>query len=153
MKATLSNYRQAPRKTRLVTNLVKGKSVSDALISLKFLNKRAAAPIAKLLASAVANAEKQGEDARGLIVKNITVDKGIVAKRMFPRAFGRAATIRHRMSHVTITLAKGTPKQSRRAKKIAARSGGRVAVPEAAPAKKAVKKTKAKAAPKAEAKN
>lgn len=153
MKATLSNYRQAPRKTRLVTNLVKGKTVTDALISLKFLNKRAAAPIAKLIASAAANAEKQGEDVRALIVKNVTVDKGIVAKRFMPRAFGRAGTIRHRMSHVTVTLAKGVPKQSRRAKKIAARRGGTVAAPEAAPAKKTVKKSKAKAAPKAEAKN
>ncbi len=148
MKATLSNYRQAPRKTRLVTELVKGKTVADALIALKFLNKRAAAPIAKLIASAIANAEKQGEDARGLIVKNITVDKGIVAKRMFPRAFGRAATIRHRMSHVTVTLAKGTPKQSKRAKKIAARG----AAPVVAPEKKAVKKA-VKAVKKTEAKN
>lgn len=143
MKATLSNYRQSPRKTRLVTDLVKGKTVADALIALKFLNKRGALPMAKLLASAVANAEKQGEDARGLIVKNITVNKGIIAKRMFPRAFGRAATIRHRMSHVTITLEKGIPKQSKRAKKIAARGGAVVAPAPAAKkvAKKAVKKT------------
>lgn len=99
--------------------------------------------MAKLLASAIANAEKQGEDARGLIVKNITVNKGIIAKRMFPRAFGRAATIRHRMSHVTITLEKGIPKQSKRAKKIAARGGAVVAPAPAAKkvAKKAVKKT------------
>lgn len=141
MKATLSNYRQSPRKTRLVTDLVKGKTVADALIALKFLNKRAASPMAKLLASAIANAEKQGEDARGLIVKNITVNKGIVAKRMFPRAFGRAATIRHRMSHVTITLEKGVPKQSKRAKRIAARGGATVAAATKKVAKKAVKKS------------
>ncbi|MBY0539473.1 50S ribosomal protein L22 [Patescibacteria group bacterium] len=141
MKATLTNYRQSPRKTRLVTDLVKGKTVSDALIALKFLNKRAASPMAKLLASAIANAEKQGEDARGLIVKNITVNKGIVAKRMFPRAFGRAATIRHRMSHVTITLEKGIPKQSKRAKKIAARGGAGVAPVAKKVAKKTVKKS------------
>jgi large subunit ribosomal protein L22 len=110
MKATLSNYRQTPRKTRLVTDMVKGKTVSEALLALKFLNKRAAMPIAKLISSAIANAEKQGENGRDLIIKNITVDKGLVAKRFMPRAFGRAATIRHRMSHVTITLAKGTPK-------------------------------------------
>jgi large subunit ribosomal protein L22 len=143
MKATFSNYRQAPRKTRLVTNLVKGKNVLDALTALKFLNKRAAAPMAKLIASAVANAEKQGEDARSLIVKNITVDKGIVAKRFMPRAFGRAGAIRHRMSHVTVTLAKGTPKQSKRAKKIAARTASPVAS-----APKAVKKAKKSAAKK-----
>ncbi|MEK7063658.1 MAG: uL22 family ribosomal protein [Patescibacteria group bacterium] len=56
MKAFLSNYRQSPRKTRLVTELVKGKTVPQALTALKFLEKRAAAPIAKLIASAAANA-------------------------------------------------------------------------------------------------
>lgn len=106
MKATLSNYRQAPRKTRLVTELIKGKGVVEALTALKFLDKRAASPIAKLVSSAVANAEKQGEDARALFVKNITVDKGLVAMRSMPRAFGRSAPIRHRMSHVTVTLGK-----------------------------------------------
>ncbi len=119
MKASLSNYGQSPRKTRLITDLVKGKAVAEALTMLKFLNKRGAPPIAKLIASAAANAEKQGENAGGLIVKNITVDKGIVAKRFMPRAFGRASTIRHRMSHVTVTLAKGTPKKKGKAKKTA----------------------------------
>ena len=71
---------------------------------LKFSNKRTAHPIAKLIASAAANAEKQGADTRTLFVKHVTVDKGIVAKRFMPRAFGRAAPIRHRMSHVTVTL-------------------------------------------------
>jgi len=118
MKATVSNYRQSPRKTRLVTDLVKGKSVTEALMALKFLNKRAASPMAKLIMSAIANAEKQGEDARTLVIANITVDKGIVTTRFMPRAFGRPAPIRHRMSHVTVTLAKSTPKQKRvRAKK------------------------------------
>ncbi|OGG43897.1 50S ribosomal protein L22 [Candidatus Kaiserbacteria bacterium RIFCSPHIGHO2_01_FULL_48_10] len=118
MKATLTNYRQSPRKTRLVTEVVKGKSVSEALTALKFLNKRGAAPIAKLIRSAATNAEKQGENARDLFVKQVTVDKGIVAKRFMPRAFGRAAPIRHRMSHVTVTLGKGTgtKKKTRRTK-------------------------------------
>ncbi|MEK9177397.1 MAG: 50S ribosomal protein L22 [Patescibacteria group bacterium] len=114
MKATISNYRQSPRKTRLVTDLVKGKGIAEALTALKFLNKRAAAPIAKLIRSAVANAEKQGEDARTLVIVNITVDKGIVAVRFKPRAFGRPAPVRHRMSHVTVTLGKG--KGSKRVK-------------------------------------
>lgn len=110
MKAKLSNYKQAPRKTRLVTELVKGRTVADALTALKFLDKRAATPIAKLIASAVANAEKQGEDARELFVKNIAVDKGLVAMRSMPRAFGRSAPIRHRMSHVSVTLGKKVAK-------------------------------------------
>ncbi|MBI3573967.1 50S ribosomal protein L22 [Candidatus Kaiserbacteria bacterium] len=117
MKASLSNYRQTPRKTRLVTEMVKGKSVAEALTALKFLEKRAARPVAKLIASAVANAEKQGEDARQLFIENITVDKGVVLKRSMPRAFGRSAPIRHRMSHLTVTLGKGSGKKASRGKK------------------------------------
>ena len=139
MKATLSNYRQTPRKTRLVTDLVKGKSVSDALTMLKFLNKRAATPIAKLIASAAANAEKQGEDARSLVVKNITVNKGLVRKTFMPRAFGRASGINHRMSHITVTLAKGSGKPSKKARK-AAVSAPKTEKVEKKPAKKTAKK-------------
>lgn len=110
MKARLTNYKQSPRKTRLVTDMVKGKSVTEALTALKFLNKRASAPIAKLIRSAVANAEKQGEDGKALFIQDVTVDKGLVAKRFMPRAFGRAAPIRHRTSHVAVTLGKGKSK-------------------------------------------
>jgi large subunit ribosomal protein L22 len=106
MKATLSNYGQSPRKTRLVTNLVKGKRVSEALVALKFLEKRAADPIAKLISSALANAEKQGENGAMLIVKSIRVDKGLVRVKQMPRAFGRATPIRRRMSHVVVELGK-----------------------------------------------
>jgi large subunit ribosomal protein L22 len=97
----------------LVSELVKGKSVGEALTILKFLDKRAAHPVAKLIASAAANAEKQGEDARQLFIQNITVDKGVVLKRSMPRAFGRSAPIRHRMSHVTVTLGKGPGKKKK----------------------------------------
>src|SRR6185295_17255631 len=113
MKATLTNYRQTPRKVRLVTEMVKGKSI-EALTALKFLDKRAARPVAKLIASAVANAEKQGEDARQLFIQNITVNKGIVLKRAMPRAFGRSAPIRHRMSHLSVVLQKGTGKKAKK---------------------------------------
>jgi large subunit ribosomal protein L22 len=106
MKATLSNYGQSPRKTRLVTDLVKGKRVADALTALKFLEKRAADPIAKLISSALANAEKQGENGAALIVKSIRVDKGLVRVKQMPRAFGRATPIRRRMSHVIVELGK-----------------------------------------------
>ena len=106
MKARLSNYRQSPRKTRLVTDLIKGKTVTEALTTLKFLEKRAANPIAKLIASAIANAEKQGENGTNLVVKSITVDKGLVRTKSMPRAFGRATPIRRRMSHIVVTLGK-----------------------------------------------
>ncbi len=117
MKATLTNYRQAPRKIRLVTSLVAGKRVSEALTALKFLEKRAARPIAKLIMSAAANAEKQGENAQELYVQAITVGKGIVLKRSMPRAFGRSAPIRHRLSHVTVTLAQRTTHNAQHSKK------------------------------------
>lgn len=111
MKAHLSNYRQSPRKTRLVTDLVKGKTIQEALTTLKFLDKRAAAPIAKLITSAQANAEKQGQDTSRMVIANITVNKGLVQTRFMPRAFGRAAPIRHRASHVTVTLGKANAKK------------------------------------------
>lgn len=110
MKASVPNYRQSPRKTRLITDLVKGRSVTEALTMLKFLNKRGAAPIAKLISSAAANAEKQGEDARKLFIQSIRVDKGLVATRFMPRAFGRAAPVKHRMSHIAVTLSQTNPK-------------------------------------------
>ncbi len=113
MKATLKNYRQAPRKVRIVADLIKGKSVAKADIELKHLAKRAALPIEKLLASAVANAVVAGADKDTLIVKNVQVDKGLVMKRWMPRAFGRAAPIHKHASHVTIFLAeKGANKKS-----------------------------------------
>jgi large subunit ribosomal protein L22 len=111
MRATLSNYTQPPRKTRLMTDLVKGKGVIEALTVLKFDPKRAATPIAKLIASAVANAEKQGEKVADLYVKSITVDKGLVTTRFMPRAFGRAAPINKRRSHVTVVLGRRSEKK------------------------------------------
>lgn len=141
MKAYLKNYRQAPRKVRLVANLIKGKSVAIADLELKHLAKRAALPMEKLLASAVANAKVQGADAENLIVKDVTVDKGIVMKRHMPRAFGRAAAIHKHSSHVTITLAE-------KAGKAAKKEAVEVKAPKKAPAKKAaaVKKPSVKKA-------
>ncbi|KND50010.1 MAG: ribosomal protein L22 [Parcubacteria bacterium C7867-008] len=83
MKAELTSYNQSPRKVRLVTDLVKGKSVQDALNALAFLPKRASLPIAKLIQSAVANAKQQGEDEAALRVQNITVNSaGMLVKYM-----------------------------------------------------------------------
>lgn len=105
MKASLQNYRQSPRKVRLVGNLMKGKAVADAELELKALPKRAALPLMKLLQSAVANAVAQsGADKDALVVLTVRVDKGIVMKRFMPRAFGRASRINKRTSHVVIEL-------------------------------------------------
>ncbi|MEK7613589.1 MAG: 50S ribosomal protein L22 [Patescibacteria group bacterium] len=106
MKATLKNYRQSPRKVRLVTDLVKGKTLSEAMTLLKFNIKRASDPILKLLASAAANAQKQGENPSDLVVSNITVNEAPTMFRMMPRARGSAYRIRKRSSHVTVTLDK-----------------------------------------------
>lgn len=105
MKASLSSYNQTPRKVRLVTDLVKGKKIADALAALSFLPKRASDPIKKLIESAVANAKQKGENAENLIVKNITVNSAGMTVKFMPRAFGRAAPIRHRKSQVHVELA------------------------------------------------
>ncbi len=107
MKASLKNYRQAPRKVRLITDLVKGKSADKAQAMLGALVKRGALPIKKLLDSAVANS---GVKASELIVKNATVDKGVVIKRWMPRAMGRAFPIHKHTSKVSIELVKKTDK-------------------------------------------
>ncbi len=104
MKAVLKNYRQSPRKVRLLADLVRGKRVSQALQTLSFTNKRAADPVVKLINSAVANAKQQGADVEKLFIKSIAVDKGIVLKRFMPRARGSAAQILKRSSHVAVEL-------------------------------------------------
>ncbi|MBU6323567.1 MAG: 50S ribosomal protein L22 [Patescibacteria group bacterium] len=104
MKASLTNHNQSPRKTRLVTDLVKGKKVADALAALEFLPKRAALPVKKLIESAVANAKNEGKDTEKLRVKNITVDNGGMMVRFMPRAMGRATPIRRKKSLVHLTL-------------------------------------------------
>jgi large subunit ribosomal protein L22 len=110
MKASLKNYRQSPRKVRLVANAVKGKTVAHADAVLSFMPKRAAEPMRKLIASAAANAAVQGTSSESLMVQNVEVNKGIVMKRWMPRAQGRATPINKRTSHVLVTLAEATPK-------------------------------------------
>jgi large subunit ribosomal protein L22 len=102
--ATLKNYRQSPRKVRVVANLIKGKKVDIALNTLELAGKRAASPLKRLLASAIANAKNQSLDDKNLIVKSIRVDGGVVLKRMMPRARGRGFAIKKRTCHVMITL-------------------------------------------------
>ncbi|MFA7192084.1 MAG: 50S ribosomal protein L22 [Candidatus Paceibacterota bacterium] len=128
MKAFLKNYRQSPRKVRLVAELIKGKRVADANTHLSFLPKRASLPIQKLLNSAIANAKNSGISSENLVVSSVTVDKGIVMKRSMPRARGSASRINKRTSHVVLTLAekvitpkksKSTPKTVKAPKKVA----------------------------------
>lgn len=104
MKASLKNYRQSPRKVRLVADLVRGKTVEQALAELQFADKRAAEPVAKLINSAVANAEQVGYARRNLRIRAIHVDEGIVMKRFMPRARGAASRINKRNSHISVAL-------------------------------------------------
>ena len=108
--ATLKSHNQPERKIRLVTELVKGKKVQVALDALAFLPKRGAAPIAKLIASAVASAKAQGEDIENLVVQSIIVENAGMLKKFMPRAFGRASMIRRRKSRITVKLAPATLK-------------------------------------------
>jgi large subunit ribosomal protein L22 len=104
--ATLRLLRMAPRKVRLVADLVRGKRVEEALKTLRFTAKAASFPIKKLIESAVANAENNhGLDIDTLWVREIRVDEGPTLKRFRPRAQGRAFRIRKRTSHVSVVLA------------------------------------------------
>lgn len=105
MKATLTNYRQSPRKVRLVAHAVKGKTIAQAEVELSYMPKRAADPIKKLIKSAAANAQNAGVDTSALVIKSIEVNKGLVMKRYMPRAMGSAKPIRKKMSHVDVVLA------------------------------------------------
>lgn len=120
MKSFLKNYTQSPRKVRLVADLVRGKKVSVALRDLEFTQKRASDPLIKLIKSAVANAKNNfnvSED--NLFIKEIQINKGIVMKRIMPRAHGAASPINKRTSHVQIVLEENQdkPKNGRKDKK------------------------------------
>lgn len=104
MKAILKNYRQSPRKVRLLADLVRGKSVADALTTLRFVDKRASGPFAKVIESAVANAKDLGKNVDSLFIKRVAVDKGDVLKRFMPRARGSASRINKRNSHISVEL-------------------------------------------------
>ncbi len=127
--AKLSQYRQAPRKVRLVGTLLKGMSVETALLELKHRSKRVAPVFYKLVSSAIANAKARGLDEKALRVLNVRVDKGVVLKRSRPRAQGRAFPIHKHPSHIVVTLT------DEPAKKRSARTAS------ATPAKKAVTRT------------
>ncbi|MFC1888158.1 50S ribosomal protein L22 [Thermodesulfobacteriota bacterium] len=97
--------RIAPRKVRLVIDMVRGKKVGDALSILQFTQKRGAKVVSKLLNSAVANAENQGDiDIDTLYIKKIFVDQGPTLKRFKPRAMGRATMIQKKTSHISVIL-------------------------------------------------
>jgi large subunit ribosomal protein L22 len=117
-KARLRYLRSSPQKTRLVVDQIRGLGVNEALATLGESPKSVAVPVAKLLRSAVANAQKgdQRVDADSLFVSRAWVDCGPSMKRFRPATFGRAFQVLHRMSHITLELearADAAPRLSR----------------------------------------
>ena len=99
----------APRKARLVADIVRGRKVEDALEVLRYTNKKGARLIEKVLKSAIANAEQADEmgDIEQLVISRVSVDEGPVLKRFRARAMGRATRIRKRTSHITVVVDDG----------------------------------------------
>ncbi|MEE8508129.1 MAG: 50S ribosomal protein L22 [Myxococcota bacterium] len=110
VRARLQNYRVSARKARLLADQIRGKPVEEALTVLNLSPKRFAKTLAKLLRSAVANAEQKnnrdsaGIDVDNLVVRKINVDVGPSMWRIRARAQGRAAWIQRKTSHVSVVL-------------------------------------------------
>lgn len=103
--ATARFVRVTPMKARRVLDLVRGKDAEQALAILRFAPQAASEPVAKVLASAIANAQNNlGLDPRTLVVSEAYANEGPTMKRIQPRAQGRAYRIRKRTSHITVVV-------------------------------------------------
>lgn len=104
-KAVAKTVRIAPRKVRLVVDLIRGKDVGEAIAILKNTPRSASPVVEKVLNSAVANAEHNYEmDTGNLVVSEAYVNEGVTLKRFRPRAQGRASQINKRTSHITVVV-------------------------------------------------
>ena len=145
--------RVSPTKARRVIDLVRGKSVTDALDILRWAPQAASEPVAKVIASAAANAQNNnGLDPSTLVVATVYADDGPTAKRIRPRAQGRAFRIRRRTSHITVVVESRPSKDARGSQSASATRARRAQASKAAagnaPAKKApAKKAAADKAP------
>lgn len=104
MKATLKNYRQSPRKVRLVADCIRGKRVDEALSVLRSIDKKASLPLVKLLNSAVSNARQESAGTENLTIAHLTVDAGLTLKRFRPHVKGKPRPIRRRTSTISLEL-------------------------------------------------
>jgi large subunit ribosomal protein L22 len=136
-------------KARRVIDLVRGKSVTEALDILRWAPQAASEPVAKAIASAVANAQNnEGLDPSTLVVATVYADEGPTAKRIRPRAQGRAFRIRKRTSHITVVV-ESRPSREERAGRSAGTArarraqGSKAAAAKKAPATKAAAETTA----------
>ena len=105
MNAKFKHIRTSPQKMRMVTNLVRGKDVKNAICLLQFCRKAASRDVLKLVKSAVANAkQKGGIDIDNLHIKSITVGNGPIMKRFVARSRGQAHRILKRSCHISVEL-------------------------------------------------
>lgn len=105
VKAVLRYVRTSPQKVRSIVDAVKGKPVERGLSTLKFMPQKTAGIVAKVIRSAVANADENlGVDVDALVIKNIIADQGPMLKRFHARARGRGSRILKRTSHITVIL-------------------------------------------------
>ncbi|OGN33009.1 MAG: 50S ribosomal protein L22 [Candidatus Yanofskybacteria bacterium RIFCSPLOWO2_02_FULL_47_9b] len=110
VKAQLMNTRLAPRKVRLIVNLVRGKNALLAMDQLAFVVRRPADPVAKLIKSAIANATNNfNMVASNLYIKEFYVDEGVKLKRFRAAGFGRAREVQKKTSHIHLVLAEKVP--------------------------------------------
>ncbi|MEZ0362489.1 50S ribosomal protein L22 [Mycobacterium sp. pUA109] len=129
--------RVSATKARRVINLVRGKSVSEALDILRWAPQAASEPVAKVIASAAANAQNNnGLDPATLVVATVYADEGPTAKRIRPRAQGRAFRIRRRTSHITVVVESRPVKERRGTGSASATRARRAQASKAAAAKK-----------------
>lgn len=115
--AKAKHIRMSARKVRLVADVIRGLQVEKALAQLKFINKLAGGPVAKVVNSAIANAEHNYSlEKSNLFVKEIRIDEGQTLDRWMPKAHGRATPIRKKSSHINIVLAEIKDGGERKAK-------------------------------------
>jgi large subunit ribosomal protein L22 len=139
--------RVSPSKARRVIDLVRGKSVADALDILRWAPQAASEPVAKVIASAAANAQNNnGLDPSTLVVATVYADDGPTAKRIRPRAQGRAFRIRRRTSHITVVVESRPSKDARGSQSASATRARRAQASKAAAGKAPAKTAPAKKA-------
>lgn len=104
-KSSVKYVRIAPRKARLVIDLIRGKAVGEAISILRHTPKAVSPILEKVLKSAIANAEHNYSlDPNNLVISKAYVDAGPIMKRFRPRAMGRASRINKRTSHITLVV-------------------------------------------------
>ena len=104
-RAILRRFRESPRKVRAVADMIRGRSVDDAISILRLQQRKAAKMLSKVLGSAIANAaENEKADVEKLVVSKVLIDGGPIVKKWMPRSMGRANRIQSRTSHVTVEV-------------------------------------------------